>query len=126
VKLSIFECSTATYYDCTTKNLFGSNVPWPLQVKKGDYCCLFHYEVGTLFALWQATTDGARNLVPKAWGGRFPFQVKVALSTTNIIEIPKNDFSEEFFNPATGNFDNLLDAPRADLFLHFIHNYRPQ
>ena len=33
----IFECSTATYLDCVQKGLFGSNLPWPLQIKKGDH-----------------------------------------------------------------------------------------
>jgi hypothetical protein len=68
----IFECSTATYLDCVQKGLFGSNLPWPLQIKKGDHCCLYHYEVGTLFALWQAVSNGGKNLVPKAWGGTIP------------------------------------------------------
>jgi hypothetical protein len=42
-----------------------------------------------MFGLWQAITDGGKNLVPKAWGGHFPFQVKVALVTPEIISIPK-------------------------------------
>ena len=33
----IFECSSTTYLDCVDKNLFGSNKPWPLQIKAGDY-----------------------------------------------------------------------------------------
>ena len=110
----IFECSTATYLDCVQTGLFGSNLPWPLQIKTGDYCCLYHYEVGTLFALWQATSDGGKNLVPRAWGGRFPFQAKVALVTPEIVEIPKAKVSEAFLNPATGKFDNVLNGERAD------------
>src|SRR5947208_1601664 len=77
----IFECSTATYLDCVQRGIFGSNLPWPRQIRKGDHCCLYHYEVGTLFGLWRAVADGGKNLVQKAWRGRFPFQVKVALVT---------------------------------------------
>jgi hypothetical protein len=116
----IFECSTATYLDCVQKNLFGSNLPWPLKIKKGDFCCLYHYEVSTLFALWQATTDGGRNLVPKAWGGRFPFQVKVSLATPEIVEIAKATVPEAPLNPATGKFDNALEEPRADQLLKLV------
>ena len=110
----IFECSTATYLDCVQKGLFGSNLPWPLQIKKGDHCCLYHYEVGTMFGLWQAITDGGKNLVPKAWGGRFPFQVKVALVTPEIISIPKAEIGEAFLDPTSGKFQNIIEGKPAD------------
>ena len=116
----IFECSTATYLDCVQKGLFGSNLPWPLQIKKGDHCCLYHYEVGTMFGLWQATTDGGKNLVPKAWGGRFPFQVKVALVTPEIISIPKAEIGEAFLDPASGKFQNIIEGKPADDLLRAV------
>ena len=116
----IFECSTATYLDCVQKSLFGSNLPWPLQIKKGDHCCLYHYEVGTMFGLWQATTDGGKNLVPKAWGGRFPFQVKVALVTPEIISIPKAEIGEAFLDPASGKFQNVIEGKPADDLLRAV------
>jgi len=102
------------------KGLFGSNLPWPLQIKKGDHCCLYHYEVGTMFGLWQATTDGGKNLVPKAWGGRFPFQVKVALVTPEIISIPKAEIGEAFLNPASGKFQNIIEGKPADDLLRAV------
>jgi hypothetical protein len=126
MKAFIFECSTATYLDCVQKSLFGSNLPWPLQIKTGDYCCLYHYEVGTLFALWQATSGGGKNLVPKVWGGRYPFQAKVALATPEILEIPKAKVAEEFLNPATGKFDNVLEGPRADSLLSAVRSSSPK
>lgn len=116
----IFECSTATYLDCVQKGLFGSNLPWPLQIKKGDHCCLYHYEVGTMFGLWQAITDGGKNLVPKAWGGRFPFQVKVALVTPEIISIPKAEIGEAFLDPASGKFQNIIEGKPADDLLRAV------
>jgi hypothetical protein len=120
----IFECSTATYLDCVQKGLFGSNLPWPLQIRKGDHCCLYHYEVGTLFALWQAEFDGGKNLVPKAWGGRFPFQVKVALVTPEIISIPKASVGEAFLNPDTGKFHNRFEEEQAAALLRALQNPR--
>lgn len=56
----IFECSSSTYLDCVEKNLFGSNKPWPLEIKTGDYCLLHHYEIGGLLGLWQATCNGEK------------------------------------------------------------------
>ena len=122
MKTFIFECSTATYLDCVQKSLFGSNLPWPLQIKTGDYCCLYHYEVNTLFGLWQANSEGGKNLVPKAWGGRFPFQVKVALVTPEIIELPKTKIIESVLNSATGKCDNVLEGDRAESILRVLRN----
>ena len=120
----IFECSNATYLDCVQKGLFGSNLPWPLQIKKGDHCCLYHYEVGTLFALWRAESDGGKNLVPKAWGGRFPFQVRVALITPDIISLPKAAVGEAFLNPETGKFHNRFEGDTGDALLRVINPTR--
>jgi hypothetical protein len=56
----IFECSSTTYLDCVEKNLFGSNKPWPMQIKAGDYCLLHHYEIGGLRPVpesWPFATD---------------------------------------------------------------------
>lgn len=85
----IFECSSSTWLDCVDKQVFGSNKPWPLEVKAGDYCLLHHYEIGGLFGLWQATGNGGRNLVPKIWSGKFPWQVKVKLLIPKVTEVPK-------------------------------------
>jgi hypothetical protein len=116
----IFECSTATYLDCVQKGLFGSNLPWPLQIKKGDHCCLYHYEVGTLFALWQAESDGGKNLIARAWGGRFPYQVRVTLLTPDIISLPKANVGEAFLNPETGKFHNRFEGDTAEALLRII------
>ena len=89
VRLFVFQCNGNTYMECIEKSLFGSNDPWPLQVQAGDYCLLLHYEYETLFGLWQATENGGKRLVPKAWGGKFPFQVRVTLGTPTIVELPK-------------------------------------
>ena len=75
----VFECNSRTYLDCVEKNVFGSDKPWSLEIKEGDYCLLHHFEVGGLLGLWHATCDGGRNLVPKIWAGKFPFQARVKL-----------------------------------------------
>jgi hypothetical protein len=63
-----FECSSTTYLDCVEKNLFGSNKPWPFEIKSGDYCLLHHYEIGRLPGLLQASCDGGKGLVPQNLG----------------------------------------------------------
>ena len=113
-KTFIFECSSNTYLDCVEKNLFGSNKPWPLEVKAGDYCLLHHYEIGGLLGLWQATGNGGRNLVPKIWGGKFPYQVKVKLVIPKIVDVPKKVLAELGVDPALGRFDNYVDEDMAE------------
>jgi len=112
-KAFIFECSSNTYLDCMEKNLFGSNKPWPLEIKAGDYCLLHHYEIGGLLGLWQATCDGGRNLVPKIWGGKFPFQVQVKLVLPKPAEVPQKLLADRGINPAIGRFDNCVDDDLA-------------
>ncbi len=110
----IFECSSTTYLDCVEKSLFGSNKPWPMQIKAGDYCLLHHYEIGSLLGLWQATSDGGKNLVPKMWSGKFPDQVKVQLVLPKVTEVPKKILAELGVNPAVGRYDNRVyeDLPK--------------
>ncbi|MFM9959842.1 MAG: hypothetical protein ACKV2Q_01295 [Planctomycetaceae bacterium] len=113
-KAYIFECSSNTYLDCVEMSLFGSNKPWPLEIKAGDYCLLHHYEIGGLLGLWQATSNGGRNLVPKIWGGKFPFQVRVKLVLPKPTQVPPKFLSDRHINPAIGRFDNCVDEDLAD------------
>ncbi len=111
--LFIFECSSTTYIDCMEKSLFGSNKPWPLEIKTGDYLLLHHYEIGGLLGLWQATSNGGRNLVPKIWAGKFPFQVRVKLAILKPTEVPPKVLADLGINAATGRFENSLDEELA-------------
>lgn len=114
VRTFVFQCNSGTYLDCVEKSLFGSNKQWPLEIKEGDYCLLHHYEIGGLLGLWQATCNGGRNLVPKMWGGKFPFQAKVKLVLPKVTEVPKKVLADLGINPAIGRFDNCLDEDLAD------------
>ena len=110
----IFECNSNTYLDCVEKSVFGSNKPWPLEIKQGDYCLLHHYEIGGLLGLWQASCGGGRNLVPKLWGGKFPYQVKVNLIISTVTEVPRNVLTDMGIDPARARFDNCVDEDMAE------------
>jgi hypothetical protein len=110
-KLFVFQCSGNTYMECIEKGVFGSNDPWPLQVKAGDPLLLHHYEYDTLFGLWSAATDGGKKLVAKAWGGKFPFQVRITLATASIVELPKGTL---------GPAERTVDGPRAQAVLDLL------
>ena len=85
----VFECNSGTYMDCIEQSVFGSNKPWPLEIKDGDYCLLHHYEIGGLLGIWQAVGNGGRNLVPGLWKNKFPFQVRVKLLLPKPQEVPR-------------------------------------
>jgi hypothetical protein len=108
-KTYVFECSSSTYMDCMEKSLFGSNKPWPLEIKAGDYCLLHHYEIGGLLGLWRATSDGTKNVVPKIWGGKFPYQVRIQLVIPKAEEVLKSLLAEMGADASIGRFDNCLD-----------------
>ena len=97
--------------ECIEKNVFGSNDPWPLQVRAGDALLLHHYEYDTLFGLWRADTDGGKKLVAKAWGGKFPFQVRIDLATPSIVELPKGTL---------GSAERVVDGARAQAVLDLL------
>ena len=107
----VFECSARTYAECVELGLFGSNSPWPLQVHRGDFCLLFHYEYDTLLALWRADGGGGKRLVGRAWAGKFPFQVRVSLATQAIVELPKG---------TVGSDERVLEGPRAEQVIEVV------
>lgn len=107
----VFLCSGNTYLECIERSLFGSNDPWPMQVKAGSFCLLHHYEYDTLFGLWRATGDGGKRLVANAWGGKFPFQALVTLATPTIVELPKG---------TVGSAERMLEGARAEQVLQAV------
>ncbi len=111
VRAFVFQCSGNTYMECIEKSLFGSNDPWPLQIKNGDYCLLHHYEYDTLLGLWQAESDGGSRIIAKAWSGKFPFQVRIALLTPTIVELPKG---------TVGSDERVLEGDRAERVLESV------
>ena len=108
-KVYMFICSSETYIACIEKSVFGSDKPWPLQIAAGDFCLLHHYEAGAVFGLWKAASSGGRNLAPKAWGKKFPYQVNVTLASSKIADIPKHLLAEFKIDPAVGRFDWIVE-----------------
>lgn len=119
-KTFVFQCSSDSYLTCMEKGLFGTNLPWALEVKEGDYCLLHHYEAGTLLGLWQAYTHGGKKLIPKAWNGKFPYQVKIRQVSPKILEVPKNLLTELDVDPSMGRFDYLVEEGLAKRIQEFL------
>lgn len=78
------------------------------------YLLLHHYEIGGLLGLWQAACDGGKNLVPKVWGGKFPYQVRVKLVIPKVTVVPKSVLKKLGVDAAVGRFDNCVDEEMAN------------
>jgi DNA modification methylase len=48
-----------------------------LSVKKGDTAFLYNMDSDYLFGVFIAQTDGAKDIVPDAWGGKYPYQIRI-------------------------------------------------
>ncbi len=109
-KVYVFICSSESYIGCIEKSVFGSDLPWPMQIVEGDYAFYTTTRLGLSSDFGRPSSNGGRNLVPKAWGKKFPYQVKVALASSKVIEVPKELMTEFKVNASVGRFDSLVES----------------
>jgi DNA modification methylase len=77
----ILACTNKSEKECfdrmlfATNRLYGENV---LKIRKGDMLFLLNLDTDTLYGTFRAAANGAKDLVPEAWKGRYPYQVQVS------------------------------------------------
>lgn len=78
---AIFMCNRRTKKECLGRKLFGfpyNQADFVKKVKAGMVLFLFEYEERKLHGVFEATSDGAQNIVPAAFsssGRLYPSQV---------------------------------------------------
>lgn len=80
IKGYIFLCSEHTEAECLERLLFGGGDKYEARVrglKPGDKLFLYNYRTKELHGIFEAVTGLERDIVPDAWDGEFPQQVKV-------------------------------------------------
>jgi len=87
MKAYIFMCSWETYSECISRQLFGVSQKYVMDIKPGDCCFLYQYDLKKLYGIWKATT-GCSWHEPEAWGGKYKNQVRVELASGTIKEAP--------------------------------------
>ena len=87
MKIYIFACNKNTMTDCLRLNLFGIAKPYVSDIEIGDYCLLYNYDDRNLYGVWKATSRCGTHK-PRAWGGKFKFQVWVELVSKTYTSIP--------------------------------------
>lgn len=110
----VFVCTTKTKKECISRSLFGTDklhAQNARRVKKGDPLFLLNVETDTLYGVFHAASKGGKNLVPKAWSGRFPYQVKVRKpSKIHILRFASTTLSRFRINWRSRISNNRLDT----------------
>jgi len=86
----IFACTKSTEKECLEGMVFGTNKIYAEKinrVKAGDKLFLLNVDSDKLYGTFQATSDGGFNLVPEAWKGKYPYQVRVGRHKEEIKEM---------------------------------------
>ena len=76
----IFTTSTKTEAECFERQLFGTDKiygPVVIRIRKGDLLFLVNIDTDIMYGVFKAVSDGGFKIVPDAWKGRYPYQVKV-------------------------------------------------
>lgn len=77
----ILACTSKSERECFDRMLFAANRVYGenvLKIRKGDMLFLLNLETDTLYGTFRAASNGAKDLVPKAWNGRYPYQVQIS------------------------------------------------
>jgi DNA modification methylase len=116
----IFACTRKTEAECLNRFLFGTSRvygPIVIRIRKGDLLFLNNVDTNVIYGVFKAVSDGGFKIEPGAFGGRYPYQVKVE-PLGRIIKLDNADklldkFGIKRNTPLFGN--RLLDF--LDLFI---------
>lgn len=76
----ILKCSNNSEAECYELSVFGTDIlarDEVLMVKPGDKLFLLNVNSNTLTGTFEAASKGGYRLVPQAWKGQYPYQVKI-------------------------------------------------
>lgn len=77
----VFACTTKSEKECFDRMLFATTKVYGegvLKIKKGDLLFLLNLDTDTLYGTFRAKSGGAKDIVPEAWKGRYPYQVQAS------------------------------------------------
>jgi len=76
----IFACTEKSEAECLERSLFATDKvygPIVARIREGDLLFLNNMDTDMLHGVFQAVSNGTTNIEPAAFGGRYPYQVKV-------------------------------------------------
>ena len=117
----IFACTNKSERECfdrmlfATSHVYGENV---LKIKKGHVLFLLNIDRDRLYGTFLARSDGAKDIVPEAWGGRYPYQVQVILNG----KIRSIEGAKKILSTAGIGWHDLLNEDLTQLLSKYIEN----
>ena len=117
----IFACTNKSEQECfdrmlfATNHVYGENV---LKIKRGDLLFLFNLDTDTLYGTFQARSDGAKDIVPEAWKGRYPYQVKVSHNG----KVYSLAGAKKVLSSGGISWGDILDEERATVLSQYLEN----
>jgi DNA modification methylase len=78
----IFASTREMEDECLSRLLFGTDRvygPIVIRIRKGDLIFLNNVDTNVLYGVFKAISDGGFKIEPEAFGGRYPYQVKVRI-----------------------------------------------
>lgn len=121
-KSVIFACTNKSQEECFARKLFGTNKIYSdkvLLIEKGDILFLLNIDTDTIFGPFIADSKGGKNIVPEAWQGRYPYQVKVV--TNGEIKSLKN--AKQILSKLNIEWQtHIVDSKKTQILLNLLDN----
>jgi hypothetical protein len=83
LKAFVFVCNEQTEQACLDRKLVGTTLAnglWTSEIQEGDEIFLYNFQSGTIWGPFAAVTRVDQH-DPSAWGGGFPLQVRISVSS---------------------------------------------
>jgi len=121
----IFACTEKSEAECLEKSLFATDKvygPIVARIREGDLLFLNNMDTNMLHGVFQAASNGTINIEPAAFGGRYPYQVKVKpLGEARALGAARGVLQRMGIKRNTPIFKGKLIA----LLKEFLHVYEP-
>jgi DNA modification methylase len=117
----IFACTSKSERECfdrmlfATTHVYGENV---LKIRSGDLLFLVNLDTDILYGTFLARSSGAKNIVPEAWKGRYPYQVQVSRDG----KVHSFVGARKFLSGIGISWHDMLDGEQAQLLSRYLEN----
>lgn len=123
IKGHIFACTQKTEKECFDRMIFSTSKVYSdkvTNVKKGDVLLLYNLDTDVLHGPFTAKSDGGKDIVPEAWGGKYPYQVEV--EKNGDVKALRN--ARKILKAIGVDWKNELDEERMHWLIDYL--YQPE
>jgi len=117
----IFACTSKSEQECFDRMLFATSRVYgenALKIEKGDLLFLLNLDKDILYGTFRAKSKGARDIIPEAWNGRYPYQVQVLRNGT----VHSLSGAKRILSGMHTSWRDKLDGEQAQFLSQYIEN----